>query len=300
MGYTRADLEIVLAQELRLAWYSAEDPPARAESKRSLIWGYTGGWSIPQLAELGARLIAENRGPTDELVALVNEYSRGPGVRSAAKNLIFAANGHKPELVLRDAIGNDVEITRYAENCLVYDRTIPADGLSFQALIDWWRDREQLDGLAGRDVGLALCSRLEASLAGNPAELLLFRTYLRRYRTHGFGIVALIPQVYLHFDPYTRAQRGRVPGPLPRQRMDFLILFSSRRRVVIEVDGRQHYADPDGRASTARYAEMVAEDRRLRLDGYEVFRFGGAELTGPGAVELVARFFDDLHERMSA
>lgn len=48
---------------------------------------------------------------------------------------------------------------------------------------------------------------------------------------------------------------------------------------MLEVDGRHHYADPSGVASPQLYATMAAEDRRLRLVGYEVFRFGGAELT---------------------
>lgn len=54
-------------------------------------------------------------------------------------------------------------------------------------------------------------------------------------------------------------------------------------RIVIEIDGRHHYAVQDGQtpdryiASAQRYAEMVAEDRRLRLMGYEVYRFGGHE-----------------------
>ena len=33
-------------------------------------------------------------------------------------------------------------------------------------------------------------------------------------------------------------------------------------------------ADDDGSASPDRYAEMVREDRTLRLTGYEVYRFG--------------------------
>jgi len=43
-----------------------------------------------------------------------------------------------------------------------------------------------------------------------------------------------------------------------------------------------------GRRRPSRYAEMVSEDRRLRLAGYEVFRFGGAELMDEerGGVEL--------------
>jgi hypothetical protein len=65
--------------------------------------------------------------------------------------------------------------------------------------------------------------------------------------------------------------------------MDFLILFSSRHRVVLEVDGKHHYANGDT-ASPALYSEMVSEDRRLRLAGYEVYRFGGTKL-------IVGNFF---------
>lgn len=83
--------------------------------------------------------------------------------------------------------------------------------------------------------------------------------------------------MYLHYDPYTRRERA-TPGPLASQRMDFLLLLPNRQRVVIEVDGRQHYADNDGRASTTRYAGMVREDRSLRLASYDVYRFGGKEL----------------------
>lgn len=46
--------------------------------------------------------------------------------------------------------------------------------------------------------------------------------------------------MYLHYDPYTWAQRGKA-GPLARQRMDFLMLLRGRRWVVIEIDGTQHY-----------------------------------------------------------
>lgn len=48
-------------------------------------------------------------------------------------------------------------------------------------------------------------------------------------------------------------------------------------------------------------AEMVAEDCELRLRGYEVYRFGGAELTeGPVTSRRLAAFFDRLTERYSA
>ena len=46
---------------------------------------------------------------------------------------------------------------------------------------------------------------------------------------------------------------------------------------------------------------MMAEDRDLRLKGYEVYRFGGAELTDtPAARQLIETFFDRLAERYAA
>lgn len=46
------------------------------------------------------------------------------------------------------------------------------------------------------------------------------------------------------------------------------------------------------------YSEMVAEDRVLRLKGYEVFRFGGQEiLQSKGDLTFIRRFFTDLEAR---
>jgi hypothetical protein len=53
---------------------------------------------------------------------------------------------------------------------------------------------------------------------------------------------------------------------------------------------------------------MVAEDRRLRLAGYELYRFGGAEFSdvtvmdgrytiGPVAKQVAADFFQQLFEK---
>jgi len=76
--------------------------------------------------------------------------------------------------------------------------------------------------------------------------------------------------------------------------MHFLLLLPNRRRVVLEVDGKHHYAREDGRADPVRYATMVSEDRRLRLAGYEVYRFGGAEFSQYAHAELLESFFEDL------
>lgn len=298
--YTRTDLEVVLPDELHLTWHDDTIHPHEVEYKRNLIDGYTHGWNLAQLAGLGRRVVDDTEIPdtcTADLRALLAAYDAGGGVSTPTKNLIFAANGPKPDLRLIDALNNDVEIVRNAEHCLIYNHPTGPSGLRMTHLVKWWREQSALDAaMTDHDVAKNLYYRLRASLNDNPVELAVFNAYQKRYQAD-LDTPALIPQVYLHYDPHTAQRRARTtePGPLPRQRMDFLILFSDRKRVVIEIDGRQHYADENGKASPSRYAEMVAEDRRLRLTGYEVYRFGGHELHEPAKAEqMLDKFFDDL------
>jgi very-short-patch-repair endonuclease len=79
--------------------------------------------------------------------------------------------------------------------------------------------------------------------------------------------------------------------------MDFLLLMSRRSRIVLEVDGRHHYADETGSGDPARYGRMVAEDRVLRLAGYEVYRFGGYEFIAVDAPAILLSFFGQLLSR---
>ncbi|MFJ3419023.1 hypothetical protein ACIPN8_22025 [Streptomyces sp. NPDC086082] len=72
--------------------------------------------------------------------------------------------------------------------------------------------------------------------------------------------------------------------------------MSNGARIVLEVDGKQHYAEGD-KASPKFYSEMVAEDRRLRLKGYEMYRFGGHELGSEGAADMLREFFNQLLAR---
>lgn len=81
--------------------------------------------------------------------------------------------------------------------------------------------------------------------------------------------------------------------------MDFFLLLPAGVRVVIEIDGKEHYTDPNGRPSPRAYAEMMAADRALRLVGYEVYRFGAYELGQPNAEEVLISFYRSLFERYS-
>lgn len=142
---------------------------------------------------------------------------------------------------------------------------------------------------------MSLAARLERSIGDGP-ELHLFRAY----RSLGRTGAALLPQVYLHYDPYSGRRLGNKPGPLRRQRMDFLLLLPGRARVVIEIDGKQHYSE-NGLAKPSLYAEMVIEDRELRLGGYEIYRFGGAEFVDQSSCKaMLTDFFHRLLARHEA
>lgn len=69
----------------------------------------------------------------------------------------------------------------------------------------------------------------------------------------------------------------------------------------VDVDGKQHYADgmhQSALASPRVYADTIGADRRLRLAGYEVYRFGGYEFRDNAvAKQTVKAFFDGLFAR---
>lgn len=208
------------------------------------------------------------------------------GVGGRPKNLIFASRGPKPEIGFADAINNDIVILSGEESCLIYDRPISSNGLLWSDLVAWWSDVTP----AANAASLGAC--LQESLASD-AERKLFATYFKAYRsTLGEALPALLPQVYFHYDPaVVKTLRHRLP--LPRQRMDFLLLLPGRQRIVLEVDGKHHFSEND-HPSLNVYADMVSADRELRLAGYEVYRFGANELVGEGAESKITDFFEKL------
>ncbi|WP_435605849.1 hypothetical protein [Pseudomonas knackmussii] len=224
------------------------------------------------------------------IFTLVSQHAATKG---RPKNLIFASPD-KPDLRFRDALDNDVEIVTNADKVLVYDRPIGNDGLRWNDLQQWWGEAEQI-----ADATLAkrsLYARLKASLPRNsPPQTLLFDAFFEGFRSAVPNLPALLPEVWLHWDPRTVKERG--PDALLRFRMDFLLLLPQGVRVVIEVDGKHHYADSTGSADVQRYSQMVKADRELKLAGYEVFRFGAAELQVPTAKADVKTFFEALFKR---
>ena len=191
------------------------------------------------------------------------------GVSGKVKNVIFAANGPKPEIVLPDALNNNISIVKNSEYCLVYDKPITVNGLKWIDLVKWWSEKNEIERNA--ECAKELLVRLRASIS-SPPESIFFDTYYREYTRLKNKMPALLPQVYLHYDPFSIKRHGF--KYLLRQRMDFLLLLNNNKRIVIEIDGVQHYAESD-KPSPKLYSSMVSADRELKLLGYEVYRFGG-------------------------
>ena len=219
---------------------------------------------------------------------------KGSRFEEDVKNIIFASSGPKPDIVLQDALSNKIRIVRNEEYCLVYDRQVSEDGLFWSDLISWWSKRVN----KGIDVQLErdLYSRLVVAIPNtSPPAKLLFETYYKIRKKSSEDFPVLLPEVYLHFDPKTLSERGGFEV-LKNQRMDFLLLLPNSVRVVIEVDGKQHYATGDN-ADPKLYSNLMYSTRELQILGYEVYRFGASELQGSEAPRLVEDFFSKLFNR---
>lgn len=227
---------------------------------------------------------------SDEVIYKVKAIENN-GVNGQVKNLIFASDGPKPEIIISDSLNNDISIVKNEEHCLVYCNKIGKEGLTWGELVEWWKNLNTIKE-EGIDIEKRLYKRLEKTLEDGPEKrffYLYYKTYKKKFEKK---LPVLIPQVYLHYDPLTIKQLGGTKR-LTHQRMDFLMLFSDRDRVVIEIDGKQHYSNGDS-SSPRKYSEMVAADRKLTLSGYKVFRFGGYEFIKENSDDLVIEFFDKL------
>ena len=283
-----------VCDELGMGPAGPDDHPMN--SKRVYVKRRLTGLDVPALVTMARHVLTETR--WEPLAALLSEADGLGGVSGELKNLIFASVGPKPRIVFRDAINNEIEVIEGADRCLVYDSPLDEDGLPWNKLVAWWAinhwDFSANPPYDERASARELYDRLARSLGRNEVENQVLRSYSSLYGTLGFHIPALLPQVYLHYDPHTAREQGGRPY-LSRQRMDFLLLLPRRVRVVIEVDGIQHYSDGAGQASTARYAEMMKADRELRLGGYEVYRFGGYEFVDTTyAHVMLVQFFTSL------
>ena len=245
----------------------------------------------PHLRSVGVELRetgADGGYPVFNVVSTQAARNRRP------KNLIFATLA-KPDIRFANAIDNDIEIVENADKVLVYERPIGSDGIRWRDLQAWWMEAQQI--LNETEAKKSLYQRLIRCLPSNsPPQRNLYDLYHEINGAAVPDLPALLPEVWLHWDPVAAEARG--PKALLRFRMDFLLLLPHGQRVVIEVDGSQHFTGSDGRPDGAEYAANMRGDRDLKLNGYEVFRFGATELQDrEQARTLLQQFFADLFKR---
>lgn len=211
------------------------------------------------------------------------------GVQGQVKNIIFAAK-YKSEIAFDDALNNDIRITKNENQCLVYNRSIPSSGVMWNELVEWYAAENNLTDDQNPEVAFItrLCDCLDISFKANGAksgpETWMLQAYYNLKKELGIDLPALIPQVYLYYDPQTLKQRGY--KLFEHQKMDFLMILSHKDRIIIEIDGKQHYAEGTT-ASPKLYSEMVRAHREMSLLGYDVYRFGGYEFMGADTDETV-------------
>ncbi|CCG02435.1 hypothetical protein [Blastococcus saxobsidens] len=214
----------------------------------------------------------------------------GAGTRPRPAQLILFASPHaKPALRIRDVLDQSIEVLTGDDTVLAYDVPVGERGLTWRDVESWWSRRRDIPAAQAKR---ELWQRLANVCADvSPAQRALFGAYYDYAKGHD-PLFALLPEVWLHWDPVSRAQRGE--DAYLNQRMDFLMLLPGLRRVALEVDGQQHYATSAGEPSPRIYSVTTRGDRDLRLSGYEVYRFSGYELTEDRASDTVREFFDRL------
>lgn len=185
---------------------------------------------------------------------------------------------------------------------MIYDQGIPTEGISWSTLAEWY-------SLLEVDNTEKQMAQLFYNCLDSGGEKLFFKAYILYITKKGKHLPALIPQVYMYYDPKTKEQRDW--HIFEHQKMDFMMIIKPNQRVVIEIDGKQHYAEDEiapgtghkHYASPKRYAEMMKAHRAMSLAGYDVYRFGGRELWVNAAdseeaiIERIHDFFDSLFEK---
>ncbi|MCV5990378.1 hypothetical protein OFO94_30415, partial [Escherichia coli] len=90
---------------------------------------------------------------------------------------------------------------------LIYDRPLSTEGLSWRELQAWWADFICEEN--SEEAKISLYRRLQQSLPNSsPPQKKFFKEFFRQYRSAIYDLPALLPEVWLHWDPKTVSERG--------------------------------------------------------------------------------------------
>jgi hypothetical protein len=196
--------------------------------------------------------------------------------------IVFASRG-KPDLVLDDVPHSQIADAKGA--ALIWRTRVPEGGLTIDDMVGWWRSNRRDDD--------SLYQRFWKCCQTDEERVVLDFYYKGIASGESRGeLPALLPQVWLAYDPLTREQRFGKPA-LDQQRLDFLMYLPGRRKMIIEIDGIYHISQGDGRACLGVYSKGLAAERGLMAKGYTVYRFGTDEIQ-QNAAEVLGQFFHDI------
>jgi len=129
-------------------------------------------------------------------------------------------------------------------------------------------------------------------------EKKFFEEYLTRYDMTLSEVPVLVPQAWIQWHsldkPNLRSQSSQYVDDL--QRVDF-VAFWQNERFAILVDDISHYAQKTDKgwwANEEQYSKRLKEDRKLRKEGWNVFRISNWEMRNNKAHEIL----EDLREFM--
>jgi very-short-patch-repair endonuclease len=244
-----------------------------------------------------------------------------------SNNIVFCAKNAAPyvdrisinpnKIKYTDDIVNDSYASFY-----IYDNDVPETGLGITEIIKWAQINKNLSENDLKNKFLLECSNGEKTIMNT------FIDYFWKYE-----VPALLPQYYCRrsiASSKTRAEKGL---EAIHQRADFVMFFPLGKKVIIELDDYNHFIELDNNgerikyfkgtskigsdsidvlvneshkglldnisgtkyiASAKQYAANMASDRELKLEGYEVFRFGGYDTVRSDAEKIIKSFFNEL------
>lgn len=94
--------------------------------------------------------------------------------------MIFAPLNKKPDIVIEDAIDNDLKIAGDTGDCLFYTFGPNSNGLSWSELVEWWKTKTKSTA-RNADIKNELFVRLRDSL-DSEAERIFFKEYYMSYK----------------------------------------------------------------------------------------------------------------------
>jgi len=112
-------------------------------------------------------------------------------------------------------------------------------------------------------------------------EKSFFLSYARKFDMANKSVPVLIPQAWIQWHSVAK-KNLRSTSSLHKDeiyRIDFAAFWNNKRYVIL-VDDISHYAIRDNKwiASEEAYAKRLKEDRKLRKEGWEVFRVSNWEI----------------------